>query len=212
MSREDGPELYAAWIVIVQVAAKCSPRGTLADEHGPLTAEDVALKTKFPTAIISEALNFFSSRQIGWLLVAEWEPSGSTLPLQDSTEQDTTGQNKTPGAANAAGSDNEPPKDSSPVDQLPPELDQPAFHAAWSEWIAYRKERRLTTRERTMSAQLHSLAPLGPSAAVECVRASIRNGWQGLFPEKCKAKNHGPTIGPGQRHDPNARGGNIGTF
>jgi hypothetical protein len=81
---------------------------------------------------------------------------------------------------------------------IPASLDLPPFPAAWSDWLAYRLERRLSTRGRTMALQLDSLAPLGPAAAAECVKLSIRNGWQGLFPEKATAagppKRQPPTI------------------
>ena len=36
---ENGPALFAAWVLIVQVASKCPQRGVLADEDGPLLFE-----------------------------------------------------------------------------------------------------------------------------------------------------------------------------
>lgn len=94
-------------------------------------------------------------------------------------------------AADAAGSTNPPANGSAAKGRRPPHADVPLppalasdpFPAAWSDWLAYRRERRLTLRDRTIRAQLESLAPLGPVAAAECVRASIRNGWQGIFPD-----------------------------
>jgi hypothetical protein len=81
------------------------------------------------------------------------------------------------------------------------------FSAAWRDWLSDRRERRLSTRDRTMRAQLESLAPLGPIAATECLRVSIRNGWQGIFPEKFKNGTKANTKrwqGSGQRFDPSA--------
>jgi len=90
-----------------------------------------------------------------------------------------------------------------PVAPIPPELSREPFNAAWADWLLYRKERRLSTRTRTIAAQLTSLAPLGPDAAAECLRLSIRNGWQGIFPERMNlnGSNKQPAhVGPGQRY------------
>lgn len=76
--------------------------------------------------------------------------------------------------------------------ELPEGLQAEPFPAAWSEWLAYRRERRLSSRDRTLRAQLASLAPLGPVAAAECVGLSIRQGWQGLFPERMAARDSPP--------------------
>lgn len=74
------------------------------------------------------------------------------------------------------------------IPALPPGLNHPPFPEMWVEWLAYRTERRLSTRDRTMRAQLQSLSPLGPVAAAECLRKSIRCGWAGVFPEKEKPR------------------------
>lgn len=92
MLLDDGPSIYAAWILIVQIAAKCDPRGILADKDGPLDASDLAIKTGCRPQLFEKAFKVLTGNKIGWLLVAEWEGSGSTLPLQDRTGQDNTGQ------------------------------------------------------------------------------------------------------------------------
>ena len=92
MAMDDGAAVYGAWCLLVAVAAKCPRRGTLEDKDGPLDADDLALKTGCPHGMFDRALNVLSSNKIGWLLVSEWVRSGSELPLQDSTEQDSTRQ------------------------------------------------------------------------------------------------------------------------
>ena len=68
MRHEDGMRIFAAWILILQVAAKCPKRGILADEKGtPLTPEDVAFKTDSSVEIMEKAFTFLSSDHIGWL-------------------------------------------------------------------------------------------------------------------------------------------------
>lgn len=95
MKRKDGMALYGAWIQIVAVAAKCEPRGVLQSEDGPLTAEDIAMKTGGDENTIRNALQVFSSKEVPWL-------TGSTLPvrpdevaLQDRTVHNKTGQDRT---------------------------------------------------------------------------------------------------------------------
>ena len=64
----DGCALYGAWHLILQVASKCEPRGTLCRRDGtPLDARAISLKTKAPEAIIARALIFFSTT-VDWLL------------------------------------------------------------------------------------------------------------------------------------------------
>jgi hypothetical protein len=90
MARMDGPMIYAAWCLIVGVAAKARVRGLLADTDGPLTAEDLAIKTGCAAEHFETALKVLSSKEIGWLVVAEWEQSGAT-GQDKQTEQDKKG-------------------------------------------------------------------------------------------------------------------------
>jgi len=73
-----------------------------------------------------------------------------------------------------------PRKKSAPV-EIPESLDTPDFLAAWDEWQAERKERGKKLTARAMRGQLGSLEKMGPARAVESIRASIANGWTGLF-------------------------------
>lgn len=68
---------------------------------------------------------------------------------------------------------------------FPAALDTPAFRVAWSEWTAYRRERKLGKwAPRTVKAKLAELAALGEPAAIQSIRDSIGNGWHGLFAPK----------------------------
>jgi len=72
-------------------------------------------------------------------------------------------------------------KPESLADQMPHDLAE-----WWVKWIKYRRERKLTTREPTMQAQADNLMNWGKSGLDPCqaIRASIENGWQGLFEPK----------------------------
>ncbi len=102
MLMSDGTEIYGAWMLIVQIAAKCPTRGVLRDGDGPLTVEDMAIKTGCPTAIFERALNVLCSQQIGWMLVAQWECGGSTLPTQTDSTDNTKPTNQPPNPPEAA--------------------------------------------------------------------------------------------------------------
>jgi hypothetical protein len=64
---EKAVDIFAAWVLILQVASKQETRGLLADEDGPLTAEDLADKTGFPEEIFELAFKVLTEKRIGWL-------------------------------------------------------------------------------------------------------------------------------------------------
>jgi len=79
MAMREGAELYGAWVLIVQVAAKCPTRGMLADERGPLGATELSLKTGCPAKVFERSLQVLSSDEIGWLVIERYEHAGSAL-------------------------------------------------------------------------------------------------------------------------------------
>lgn len=67
LKHDRATEIFCAWNLILQVASKCPTRGVLADEDGPLDAEDLHLKTGFPQAIFEIGFEVLSAEDIGWL-------------------------------------------------------------------------------------------------------------------------------------------------
>lgn len=66
--RPNGTSHYGAWILIVQVASKCNPRGTLVRDQGiPHTAATLARKTRAQEASFTAAIPILV--EIGWLEV-----------------------------------------------------------------------------------------------------------------------------------------------
>lgn len=93
--------------------------------------------------------------------------------------------------------------------KLPPDapspLCTPRFSVAWADWIAYRRERKLPAwKPVTIRAKLIELAGYGEPGAVESIRQSIANGYQGLFPPKSRPGSspapHDPLRGPDGPH------------
>lgn len=72
--------------------------------------------------------------------------------------------------------------------EYPPPLNTPAFRAAWADWLAYRRERKLSVlKPRSVETKLAELSMWGEAAAIASIRQSIGNGWHGLFPPKADA-------------------------
>jgi hypothetical protein len=80
---------------------------------------------------------------------------------------------------------------------IPARIDTPEVRTAWEDWIAERAARRKPLTERAARLALDQLADLTPAQVVECIRLSIANGWQGLFPERFRGG-----AGPGRAPAP----------
>ncbi len=66
VKHKDGAELFAAWILIVEVASKCERRGVLAHSDGsPMTADDLAEITRAPVKWFLKAIPYLLG--IRWL-------------------------------------------------------------------------------------------------------------------------------------------------
>lgn len=72
-----------------------------------------------------------------------------------------------------------------PWADLPPVLQTSAFKAAWSDFTRYRKEAKLRPlKPRSVVAQWQTLSDWGEPVAIERIRETIRQGWQGIHPPK----------------------------
>lgn len=131
-------ELLAAWYLMLGVAAKQprESRGTLARDGVPLTADDLALITRFPSQVFEDAFVFFSDPRQRWLVsedvrIDSDESEGDTEPSessgstgQDSRGQDSRGQDSLSSSPSpAAPSDDQPDSKAEPS---PDESDQGA--------------------------------------------------------------------------------------
>lgn len=72
MQHPDGAIIYAAWMLIVQVASRCRPRGVLVRPDGtPLTPESLNLKTRAPASWFATALQYIET-QTDWMEVEDY--------------------------------------------------------------------------------------------------------------------------------------------
>lgn len=71
--------------------------------------------------------------------------------------------------------------------EIPAVLDTPAFRAAWAEFKMHRHDIKKKMTHRAQRIMLSDLSKY-PSVAVKALHESIKNGWQGVFPEKLLPK------------------------
>lgn len=82
MRRKDAAQIFAAWILILEVASRCHPRGTLLRSGGtPHDPESLSIKTRAPEAWFEMALPVLA--EIGWLDVEKHEQSTLALSCQE---------------------------------------------------------------------------------------------------------------------------------
>ncbi len=68
MAHTKAAEIFTAWILLLQVASRCQPRGSLVRDNGrPHTPQTLAIKTRGKTEWFAFALEFLSSAEIGWI-------------------------------------------------------------------------------------------------------------------------------------------------
>ena len=72
MQTSDGRNAYCVYVHLVSLAAKDIPRGVLADERGPFSLADIALKTSIPQEVVRQAIITLKSVQVGWIDEQEW--------------------------------------------------------------------------------------------------------------------------------------------
>ena len=117
--------------------------------------------------------------------------AGLPLPGFDRNLATSDGQHDTspaPGPENPAAA-KETAEDAKPAEvqggTLPAELETETFRAAWADWLAYRRECKVSPyKPRALAAQLAMLAEWGHDVAIESIRQSIRQQWRGLFEPK----------------------------
>lgn len=73
-------------------------------------------------------------------------------------------------------------KPTPPTIEIPASLDTPDFRAAWDEWLAYRRERKLgKPTGMTIKATYRRFeADMGPERAAAAIRHSIEKGWHSI--------------------------------
>jgi hypothetical protein len=82
MQRKDAAQIFAAWILILQVASRCQDRGTLVRSDGsPHDSDSLSVKTRAPKAWFDLALPILV--EMKWLSAEKHEQSSLALDCHD---------------------------------------------------------------------------------------------------------------------------------
>lgn len=65
--RKDATEVFSAWILMLELASKATPRGDLSHNNVPLSPGEMGEITGFPGDVFSRALKFLCDPKIGWI-------------------------------------------------------------------------------------------------------------------------------------------------
>ena len=78
-SLENRVEIFAAWVLILEVASKMPIRGVLVDSDlEPLTPEDLGVMTGFPSSIFEQALKTLILPKFGWIVESSENPADAS--------------------------------------------------------------------------------------------------------------------------------------
>ena len=82
MAHKNSAEIFAAWVLMLQVASRCQPRGRLVrDNQKPHTSSTLAIKTRAPEKWFALALEFLE-KETDWLeIVSDCQEADTQLRL-----------------------------------------------------------------------------------------------------------------------------------
>lgn len=188
---KNAPEIFSAWVLIVQVASKMPTRGRLENSSGPLTPEDLALMTGFPERIFRSAFEELQKPGIQWIFANLPErpdvlgespsASGSVGTEGKGTEGNRTEWNGIEGKGTEKG-----------FARLDPWFLSHEFVSAWDGWEEMRKasKSKPTDQARKLAFEkLKSLALDDMDLAIKIINASIESNWKSFY--QLKGDNHG---------------------
>lgn len=200
MEHKNGAAHLGVWLVVVQIASKCDPRGTLLrDSRNGLRSghdsQSISRISRIPRPIIEEAMSRLMA--IGWVE----DISNETEDLSSGSQESATPSHesaKTSRLARARATEGKGTEGTGMEGKdrgaavVPAGLQTQDFIEAWVDWHIYRSETKKKLTPSTEKEQLAMLEKLGSTQAVEAIRNSIRNSWQGLFEPKANGQNgHG---------------------
>lgn len=72
MAHPDGAVIFSAWILLIQIASKCTPRGTLIRDNGiPHNVRSLSVKCRAPDVWFERAILYLET-ETDWLVVTEF--------------------------------------------------------------------------------------------------------------------------------------------
>lgn len=170
---KNAAEIFAAWILILQVASRCHPRGSLVRSDGtPHSSESLSVKTRAPKTWFDRALPYLV--EIGWLKSEAYEQASLALDCHHAAT--TLPPDRRRGDEEGKGIE-ENGMEPAP---LPASLDTEAFQKAWGQFRTHRQQikKKLTPMAETMA--LKEMVAIGEPRAIRAIEHTIAKGWQGI--------------------------------
>lgn len=208
MGHDQGTAIYGAWVLILQVASKCSERGVLVRDNGaPHDAGTLACVTRGDKTVFEIALKELV--KVGWLtllrdeVVIPQEGAGirhppaalKTEPICGPHPTDEEGKGREEKERCAAGALDcssstvlkKPHTATVTISPQPVELSLPValqtigFQAAWDKWHKHRGELRRPMKPTAKAELVQKCLAWGVVRATQAIEHSLCSGYQGIF-------------------------------
>lgn len=197
-----GSEVFSAFILMLEVASRCSPRGTLIRSNGvPHDENSLSQKTRAPKTWFERAFEYLESNT-DWLEVSDvsnvavgcqatdtqvtadchppdTQPSVACHPTDEEGRKERTEQNGKKGTPQAA--------------DVFENLQSEKFKAVWATWIEHLRQKRRRLTEHAVYLQLKKCSEWGETRSVAAIEHSIEHNWQSIFEshEQSQKSNRG---------------------
>lgn len=176
MMRPDAAEIFAAWILILQVASRCQPRGTLLRSGGtPHDSESLSIKTRVPASWFQKGLPILV--EMGWLTMVAACRHDADITLSPSRQDGDEERKK--------GIEGKEGWVSREVAALPEPLKAIAEH--WERWIVWWAQNKNGARPmppETAMEHMEVLMPLTHAERIESIKNSIAGNYARLYAPK----------------------------
>lgn len=176
LDHRDGVLHYGAWHLILQVASKCDPRGTLLRDGK--RAHDLASLSRI-TRISEKVLKSAIERllNIGWIEIYDDPALECDNPALACASRARVPEGK--GRERREGKE-----EGSLSFDIPENLSTPEFLKAWESWKAHRKEIKKPLTVQSVKMQMDDFQKWGAARSIAAISFTIKKGWQGIREEE----------------------------
>lgn len=176
---EKGAIIFSTWIILLQVASRCHPRGTLVRNDGKAhDIESLSIKTRAPIEWFKISIPYLV--QVSWIEELALDCHDPVSVLSSSCQLPDE-EGKKEGMERSC-----PNIEISDRYEIPSPLRVPQFMGAWDKWLNYRFPKGTKTHDQNVSLREQVLwcSKVGIERAVEAINFSVLQNYKGLFEPK----------------------------